>query len=323
MFNLDNRSGSSQTELLERIHKARHPEPDQSEPTDNVEAEASDDAPVEEVEAEAHSVEVEAESTESELSTEETEAQEEPLYIDLDGEEVSLEDVKKWKSGHMMDADYRRKTMALADERKKFEAERQEFNSLAEELKSKKAELEAAIKLDEEGVDWEELREYEPERYIEMKEKLEKRKKLASEISSRIPEQKPQTFNVQEEQKKLFESHPDWIKDGKPTEVFQKDSDTFYSYVKKHGFSQAEANDVLSANLFNAVLKAAKYDELKEKSDKVKKQVRKAPLTTKPKQSGKTSLQSQYEDALAKLKRTGKPEDAVAVKRLKRQLRGN
>lgn len=45
-----------------------------------------------------------------------------PETVTIDGETYNLEDVRKWKSGHLMESDYTKKTMALAQERKALEA---------------------------------------------------------------------------------------------------------------------------------------------------------------------------------------------------------
>src|SRR5262245_6565771 len=46
-----------------------------------------------------------------------------PETYDIDGENVGIEDLKR---GYLRERDYTKKTMALADERRKFESERDE-----------------------------------------------------------------------------------------------------------------------------------------------------------------------------------------------------
>ncbi len=40
--------------------------------------------------------------------------------VEIDGEKVSLDQVKEWKKGHMMEADYRRKTQELAEAKREI-----------------------------------------------------------------------------------------------------------------------------------------------------------------------------------------------------------
>lgn len=61
---------------------------------------------------------------------------EEPRMIEIDGEKYSLDDVKAWKSGHLMEADYTRKTQALAAERRAMEARETALQSLLDRYES-------------------------------------------------------------------------------------------------------------------------------------------------------------------------------------------
>jgi hypothetical protein len=40
--------------------------------------------------------------------------------VEIDGEKVSLDQIKEWKKGHMMEADYRRKTQELAEAKREI-----------------------------------------------------------------------------------------------------------------------------------------------------------------------------------------------------------
>lgn len=53
--------------------------------------------------------------------------QEDPEVTLPDGSAVKWSDVQKWKSGHMMQADYTRKTKEVAETRRTLESERQQF----------------------------------------------------------------------------------------------------------------------------------------------------------------------------------------------------
>jgi len=325
---LDNHSGSSEAEILKRISAARQ-QSEPSEPTENVEAEASDDAIAEEVETEEavkteESEEIEAaDSDEPHDSLDEgKESQEDEFYIELGDEEIPLSQIEEWKSGYMKDKDYRQKTMALAEQRKQFDAEREQFNEMQNQLKERIVELEAIVTEDDSSIDWDDLREYDPEKYIEQKEKLEKRKKAIEEAKKlRAGPASESNVDAAAESQKLFSKHPEWGSVNDPTEQFEKDAKMIQDYMQKQGFSDQEVKQIQTARAWETVLRAARFDATQTRSDVAKKKVRKAPIVTKPKKSAKTSLQVELEEAQARLKKTGSDADALRVRKLKRQLK--
>lgn len=325
---LDNHNGSSEAEILKRISAARQ-QSEPVEPTEEVEAKASDDAPAEEVEADEVAKAEELEETEKADSEEPHEAEDEgqdsqeddELYIELGDEEIPLSQVEEWKSGYMKDKDYRQKTMALAEQRKQFEAEREQFEKMQNQLKERIVELEAIVTEDESGIDWDELREYEPEKYIEQKEKFEKRKKAIEEAKKLRQEAPTSNVDVKAESKKFFDKHPEWGTMEAPTQQFEADAKLIQDYMQKQGFTNEEVQQIQTAHAWETVLRAARFDAKQDKVNTAKKKVRKAPVVTKPKKSAKTSLQMELEEAQARLRKTGSDADALKVRKLKRQLK--
>ena len=140
------------------------------------------------------------------------------LFYDVDGEEVSATQIKAWKSGAMKDADYTRKTQELAEQRKETDKLQSDLSAKQAELDSVLAEAQAIIAEstpDEETLkDW---REYEPEKYIEYKEKKEAREKLLAASKS----SKASDSSYEKEYSAFAQSNTDWFEDGKPTERAQ------------------------------------------------------------------------------------------------------
>ena len=106
------------------------------------EAEGAEEAPAETKEATAEAEESEEEADtetvaeeDQEPAAEEEEEEQEVLYTLQDGEEVTLDELKR---GHLRQADYTQKTQSLAEERQAFETEQQSFgeqrNTTAEAL---------------------------------------------------------------------------------------------------------------------------------------------------------------------------------------------
>ncbi len=216
--------------------------------------------------------------------TEDTESEgEELVYLDLDGKEVDLEDVRKWRDGHLMQADYTRKTQELADDRKALKVEIDEIAATKAGLADAAAELQALIAEDEE-VNWEELREDDPEEYIKLKERADKRKTTAEKFKTEASLTPVSKEEIATEQAKLFEMNPTWIdSEGNQTEAMKADSDMLAEYWKANDFTMQDVKSMVLARHIETCLKAAKFDELQEKSKKFVKKAKTATLVTKPK----------------------------------------
>lgn len=227
----------------------------------------------------------ESEESESENDDETDDGEEELLYLDLDGEEVDLETIKKWRDGHLMQADYTRKTQELAQQRKEAESTLKEAADLKAKLNDIGAELEVLI----EEVTPEklaELRDYDPEEYIKQKELLDKRKSAVEKIKSTQVTLSPE--EIKAEQDKLFAANPSWFDDkGKPTKQMEEDAALLNQYWSENGFSNEEIQGMVKARYVETSLKAAKYDALKAKTKETAKRTKKAALVTKPKKQAK------------------------------------
>ena len=223
-------------------------------------------------------------------------------YLELDGEEHNLDDVRMWKNGHMMQSDYTKKTTALAEERTTFEAERdtdrENLVKTQSEVSDMRDQLVVLVSEDEE-VDWVELKANEPEEYIELKEKADKRKAALEKVKAERLTPVDDPAYLQAEREKFWKANPDWLdEDGKVTEVHKKDSELMGAYVVKHGFDKEEFSKMSQSNILIALLKAAKYDKLQEKGRKIKAEREKVPVVTKPKANASGSEQQTAESIM-------------------------
>lgn len=240
------------------------------------------DALTEEVETTDQPVESELDESEESEGEDGTDAAEdgeqELVYLDLDGKEVDLQDVRKWRDGHLMQADYTRKTTELAEERKVLQAEREQLGDLS----ALHAELQALVQEDE-AVNWAELREDDPEEYIALKEKADKRKSAVEKLKTQAGQPQISDADLVTEQKALFSANPSWLdKDNKPTAAFEADQKLVNSYFQTNGFTSQEVSGMVRARYIEACLKAAKFDELQKKGATLRSKAKKATLVTKP-----------------------------------------
>ena len=164
----------------------------------NSESESEETTTDEVAEVSEEETEETEEEEQSESEGEEGQDEEEELSaIEIDGEEVSLDQILEWKQeakdGGLRLSDYTKKTMALAEDRKKV-------TSLNNELENSIAELKAII--DEgDGVDLDELWEDDPSAARKHEKKLENRSKAAKEAKRKLDEVK-KVKQAQEAQKK-------------------------------------------------------------------------------------------------------------------------
>jgi len=311
-------NGTSEQETLQRIKQARGTAEPTTEPTEEPSiVNMSDDIP-DEITEEAEELQDVIEEPEEVEEVEEI-AQpedEEELYLDLDGEEVSLSQIRDWKNGNMMQSDYTRKTTELSEQRKEIEQKEQTILAKQQEIDGLAAQLEALIndgELSPEEV--KELREYEPEEYIKYIERQQTKKDALSKVKLN----KSPSFDPQLEQQKLFNANPQWLDNGKPTRAYEQDSALINDYAAKNGIT-AEKFASFDANMINMMLDAARFNNKQDKAAAVTKKVRKAPLATKPQQAAKQGIQARVAEAEKRFKKNPTDANAVALRKIKRQL---
>ncbi len=292
----------------------------QSEQPENIEAvNVSEDTPATEVtEPEAQvneEVTEEVEESESEEAIE-TQEDDEELFVEYKGREINLKDIEDWEQGHLRQADYTRKTQELSEERKSFDADREQFNADKAEVSKLMETL--RVMTEEEKLSPDELaemREYEPEAYIKYTEKQSKREKLLNETK----QLESASFDVDAERKKLWDANPTWIQDGKATKAYEEDMTSIQNYAQANGYTNNDFTH-FRAQDFQTMLDAAKYQALKGKNAAIEKKVRKAPVTTKPKAATTSKVATDIKALEARVRKYGRPEDFVKLRKLKRQL---
>jgi hypothetical protein len=245
-------------------------------------ADNSDDSEPAETEQgqEIDSSEVDAEeSTGNDEETEGESEEEETLYLDLDGEQLSLDDIRTMKKQQMLEQDYTQK--------RQVDSKREKDNLAKEaELTTKSTALEAALSSAELLI-----ATLQSDGYLSDDE-ITKSKGEVDAIRAQIAEaaETSKLAKAQAEQVKLFEANPGWIdNEGQVTDQYNTDVKLINGYFGKAGFTNEEVAGILNHKVLMAIQKAAKYDALQKKTAELKKQVKKVPLQTKPKAQPKTA----------------------------------
>ena len=293
-----------------------------------------DEEVVEETE-EAEEVEEEApeeeegqaeEETEEEVEEEEFDvvAEEDLKYtIKVDGEELEV-GIDELKNGYQRQADYTRKSQALAEQRKETEAILSERQKLEQERQMYANGLQMlreqqSSKLQEfENTDWQTLKDDDPYQYIlkrdeyrDAQEKVQNVQQQQAIIQQEQAEeaQKARAHFVQQEYNRLVEALPEW---NDQESTIKKD---VQEYAKSVGFLPEEINQLADHRSVLVIKKAMEYDKLTTKVAPKKKAVKKVPKVQK---SGRgNSKEDAATEAIkkkrARLQKSGKQQDAASV----------
>ena len=287
---------------------------------DTEEAEEVEEEAPEEEEGQAE------EETEEEVEEEEFDvvAEEDLKYtIKVDGEELEV-GIEELKNGYQRQADYTRKSQALAEQRKETEAIQSERQRLEQERQMYANGLQMLqeqqnSKLQEfEGINWEELKSEDPYQYMLKKDEYRDAQEKVQNVQQqqiliqqeRAEEaQKARAHFVQQEYNRLVEALPEW-KDKNST--VKKD---VQEYAKSVGFLPEEINQLADHRSVLVIKKAMEYDKLTTKVAPKKKAVKKVPKVQKSGRgnSKEDSAAEAIKKKRARLQKSGKQDDAASI----------
>ena len=315
---MDERSLSVEDAVQSLIQTEPEGQPTDEEVTDvteaePVEAEAEDDE-TEPDEDNSEEIEAEGEPDEDEEEVEEADEEDEddPLVTLADGSELALSELQ---AGYMRHKDYTHKTMALGQDKKQFESERQQ---VTEYLKQQHAQLQDALATfaiqQDPAPDPESMS---ADEYIKAKARFDKKqaeKQQAAQMHQQLQQQQHQE-TLQREKAALLESIPEW----NDPEVFQNDVQKIVRVGGEYGFSPDEMGEIVDHRMFKVLRKLERLEAAekarKTNAAKVKKRVAKA--TKKPDPGSKPAKNQGQNDVrrqkLDRLKKTGSLRDAAAA----------
>ena len=286
---------------------------------ENTEEEAPEEGQAEE--------EVEEEvSAESEESEEELEivAEEDLKYtIKVDGNEFEV-GIDELKSGYQRQADYTRKSQALAEQRKETEQIQSERMQLEQERQmyanglQMLQEQQTAKLQDFDKVDWETLKQEDPYAYMIKKDEYRDIQERASNVSQQqvLIQQEQQTAAqqargqfIQQEYARLVNALPEW---NDKDSTIKKD---IQEYATSVGFRPEEINQLADHRSVLVIKKAMEFDKLTKKVAPKKKAVKKVPKVQKAGRG--TSKEETAIEATnkkrARLRKSGKQDDAASL----------
>jgi len=286
--------------------------------------EVEEEAPEEEGQAEEETEE--SEQSEEEEAEEEVElvAEEDLKYtIKVGGEEMEV-DIDELKSGYQRQADYTRKSQALAEQRKETENIQSERMQLEQERQmyanglQMLQEQQSAKLQDFDSVDWETLKQEDPYAYMIKKDEYRDAQERVTHVAQQQQHvhneqmqqaQQAKTHFIQQEYTRLVNALPEWE---------DKDStikDDIRKYAADIGFLPDEINQLADHRSVLVIKKAMEFDKLTKKVAPKKKAVKKVPKVQKAGR-GKSKEDTAAEALKAKrtrLRKSGKQQDAASL----------
>jgi len=302
------------TQTAPSVPQAPPTEEEESEPD-----ESSDEEPESETE----------ESEEEEFDEDEEEEARELGDDDIllyKGEEYNIDDLVK---GSLRQADYTRKTQALAEQRKQAEDFSSKYASEVEQIQAERNYYVQSLQHLIDGsmgevdkfanLDWEQLKAEDPLEYVSMKDEFRDRQERFHSIQHEQQQAQGRqeavvaqnySQSLAEEGKKLEEALPEW----KDPKLRQKLVTKLRSYAADQGFTEDELTSLSDSRSVMVLLKAQKYDEL-QKTDVKSKKLRNKPRVVR---SGSPERKSDSEKArrksdMKRLRQTGHINDAVGL----------
>ena len=288
---------------------------------ENVEEETPEEGQVEAEAEEEVSEEVESEESEEEL---EIVAEEDLKYtIKVDGEELEV-GIEELKNGYQRQADYTRKSQALAEQRKETEKIQSERQQLEQERQmyanglQMLQEQQTAKLQDFDKVEWETLKQEDPYAYMIKKDEYRDAQERVNNVAQQQQQvqneqmqqaQQAKTHFIRQEYTRLVEALPEWEdKDSTIKEDVRK-------YAAEVGFLPDEINQLADHRSVLVIKKAMEFDKLTKKVAPKKKAVKKVPKVQKAGRG--TSKEDTAAEALkakrTRLRKSGKQQDAASL----------
>ena len=314
-------------EAQEALLKMMEPEEETPETEEAQPTEEEESQPIEEDESLEEEPEEESEEEDDEGTDEE--AEEDLLYaVTVNGaeQEVSLDELMK---GYSRQSDYTRKTQEVSEQRKEFDAMKQNMVQEYQQIQAERQQYAQALQSLMEGnmsgidkfasVDWEVLKEADPIEYVTRKEEFreaqEKVQNLQREQHMAQQRHHAQSQHehhqlLQREATALVTALPDWGDPSKQPAIAKN----IRSYAMENGFTQEELDSLVDHRSILVLLKAQKYDQL-QNSDVRGKKLKNKPRVIRSGTGGdkKADSKSKRTAKMKRLRSSGHVDDAASI----------
>ena len=260
--------------------------------------------------------EVSEEVSQDENSENQIQEQDSTYKVKVAGQEfdVTLDELR---AGYSRDADYRRKTEELSNEKKSFQSEaekqRQDYSQRLNELNQLVALTQQQLNSEFADVDLERLYEEDPTEAARLEHKMKrKQEQLAGAVQKVKAEQQKQFQNiVSEQQKILVNKIPEFADSDKSSEI----KSNMRSYLQSYGFKDQEIGQIYDHRIVMLVNDAMKYRNFQKAKPNLASKMQKPGkvLSSGVKKTKSDENFAKRREKLGRLKKTGSIHDAQSI----------
>lgn len=247
----------------------------------------------------------------------------EKIPVDVDGKIVALtkaEIAEHYKNG-LRQADYTRKTMEVADQRRQAEAATsqaaQERHAYAEKLNVLAIQLHGALE-EQSQIDWQRLLDTDPIEYMKQERIFNQRQAALQQANAELTQyQHIQQAEHQRylgefltrQQQELVAKLPDWRDPAKRTTEAGKVKE----FLGKQGFTAQEIGSLVDHRQVLLARDAMLYRDLMARAANATRKVANLPTKVERPGTGNAMKSDRSGDAMKRLSRSGSVEDAASV----------
>ena len=188
--------------------------------------------------------------------------------------DVTLDELR---NGYSRDADYRRKTEELSNERKNFqsqsEKQRQDYSQKLTEMNQILSNAQQELNTEINSADLEALYEEDPTEAARIEHRLRKKQEKINLAMQKTQSEQKQQFDgyLQSEKTKLVNSIPDFADPGKASNL----KNNMRSHLAKYGFNDSEIAQVYDHRILMLVNDAMKFGNLQKAKPNLAKKISK------------------------------------------------
>ena len=234
--------------------------------------------------------------------------------VKVNGEVIEV-DLDELKAGYQKDADYRRKTEEVAQEKRDILTEKdrlaKQYTTKLEDLNSLTLTLNAEVNNDLNAKELDALWEEDPTEAARIDRKIRRRRETLSQAQTKLRNHQQVQFQevLKEEQKKVAVKFPDLSDPVKGNTL----RTNMVNYLLKKGFSNRDVSEVYDSRMFDVIVDGMKFQDNKRlkptlvnKREKPSRVVRSGVKTTKADENSQARL-----GKINNLKKSGSTKDAT------------
>ena len=307
----------------EEIGKSEPPKEEikQDSPEPKKEESSNEDQPEEqeikeEESQEETSEDVSQDEEQSDVQEKQDSTEEQLHKVKVAGQEfdVTLDELR---NGYQRDADYRRKTEELSNDRKNFQSESekqrldysQKLNELNQSLSVAQQDLNAEIN----SADLDKLYDEDPTEAARVERKLKKKQDALNQSLQKAQTEQKQQFEtfLQDQQRKLVSKMPEFSDPAKASSLKANMKNTLNNY----GFNDQEVAQVYDHRIVMLVNDAMKYRSMQNSKPNLAKKISKpSKVFSSGVKQGKTELnQKARKEKFSRLRKSGSVKDASSI----------